>query len=174
MAVWFAHLASYLVGFAGSALLITRVWRERGKPLALSLYPRDRWGILRAVLIVVDGGAGGVVAILCASLISFYDRSVIKKKDRGISVRSGQFEFVKLNTARWEGRDLYHSLLNLNWPQFIGCLFGTYALLNAFCSPRFICWAARAWLKCRRVPSPARFSSASKRWPPLATATCIR
>ena len=68
--------------------------------------------------------AGRLAAILCAALISFYDRPVIKKKDKGISVRSGQFEFVKLNTARWEGRDLYHSMLNLSWPQFMGCLLG--------------------------------------------------
>ncbi len=73
------------------------------------------------------------MAVLCAPLISFYDKPVIKKKEsRGIAVRSGQFEFVKLNTARWEGRDLYHSLLNLGWPQFAGCLFGTYLLINAF------------------------------------------
>ena len=51
IAVWFAHLASYLVGFTGSALLIGRVWKERGKPLVLALYPRNGWGILRAVVI---------------------------------------------------------------------------------------------------------------------------
>ena len=55
-----------------------------------------------------------------------------KKESRGISVRSGQFEFVKLNTARWEGRDLYHSMLNLSWPQFIGVLLGGYTLINVF------------------------------------------
>ena len=54
----------------------------------------------------------------------------MRNKDRRVSVRSGQFEFVKLNTAHMEGRDLYHSLLTLNWPQFIGCLLGAYALIN--------------------------------------------
>ncbi len=53
-----------------------------------------------------------------------------KKESRGVSVRSGQFEFVKLNTARWEGRDLYHSMLNLSWPQFIGVLLGSYLFIN--------------------------------------------
>ena len=51
MAVWFAHLASYLVGFTGAAVLIFRVWQARGKPLVLALYPRDRLGVLRAVVI---------------------------------------------------------------------------------------------------------------------------
>ena len=54
----------------------------------------------------------------------------MKKNDRRVSVRSGQFEFVKLNTARWESRDLYHTLLTLSWPQFIGCLLGAYTLIN--------------------------------------------
>ncbi len=54
----------------------------------------------------------------------------MKKNDRRISVRSGQFEIVKLNTSRWEGRDVYHSMLTLNWPQFIGCLLGAYFLIN--------------------------------------------
>ena len=53
MAVWFAHMASYLVGFAGSAVLIAQIWRARGKPLVLSSYPRNPLGILRAVLITV-------------------------------------------------------------------------------------------------------------------------
>ena len=58
IAVWFAHLASYLIGFTGSALLIGRVWKERGKPLVLAMYPRDGLGILRAVVI------GTVVALI--------------------------------------------------------------------------------------------------------------
>lgn len=53
-----------------------------------------------------------------------------KKEARRVFVRSGQFEFVRLNTARWEGRDLYHSLLNLSWPLFTASLLGVYALLN--------------------------------------------
>ena len=54
----------------------------------------------------------------------------MKKKDRRVSVRSGQFEFVKLNTVRWEGRDLYHTLLTLTWQQFMACLLGAYAFIN--------------------------------------------
>ena len=53
------------------------------------------------------------------------------KAGRPVTMRSGQFEFVKLNTARWEGRDMYHSLLNLSWPEFIAFLAGAYALVNA-------------------------------------------
>lgn len=54
----------------------------------------------------------------------------MKKNDRRVSVRSGQFEIVKLNTARWEGRDIYHSMLTLSWPQFIAFLLGAYVLIN--------------------------------------------
>lgn len=59
MAVWFAHMASYLVGFTGAAVLIYRVWKERGRPMVLALYPHNRSGILRAVVI-----AGVVAAIV--------------------------------------------------------------------------------------------------------------
>ncbi len=51
MAVWFAHMASYLAGFAGSAGLIFQVWQARGKPLVLAVYPRHPLEILRTVLI---------------------------------------------------------------------------------------------------------------------------
>jgi hypothetical protein len=50
MAVWFAHGASYLVGLAGSALLCFRVWRARGRPSVISLFPRTRAAALRAGL----------------------------------------------------------------------------------------------------------------------------
>ena len=58
MAVWFAHMASYLVGFTGAGVLIFRVWKARGKPMVLALYPREGWGILRAVVIA------GIVALI--------------------------------------------------------------------------------------------------------------
>ncbi len=51
LAVWFAHLVSYLVGFAGSGVLIYRVWKERGKPMVLALYPSGGLAILRATTI---------------------------------------------------------------------------------------------------------------------------
>ena len=53
MAVWFAHLASYLVGFAGAGGLIFQVWKERGRPVVLTLYPRRPRAILRAALLVM-------------------------------------------------------------------------------------------------------------------------
>ena len=42
------------------------------------------------------------------------------------------FEFLKLNTAGWEWRDLYHWLLTLSWPRFAAFLFGSYLVLNTF------------------------------------------
>lgn len=58
MAVWFAHIASYLAGFIGGAVLIYRAWRERGRPRAISLFPRTRFGTLRAL--TLGGIAVGV------------------------------------------------------------------------------------------------------------------
>lgn len=48
MGVWFAHLASYLVGIGGGAWLIHRFWRERGRPRVFQVLPSDRtgWGRL--------------------------------------------------------------------------------------------------------------------------------
>jgi inward rectifier potassium channel len=47
-----------------------------------------------------------------------------------ISVRSGQTEFLKLNTSGWEGRDLYQWLLSLRWPSFAAFVAAVYVLLN--------------------------------------------
>jgi hypothetical protein len=58
MAVWFAHCASYLIGLSGGALLIVRIWRERGKPHAITLLPRTPPAIARALIVAV------VVAII--------------------------------------------------------------------------------------------------------------
>lgn len=52
MAVWFAHGASYLVGVAGGSLLIYRIWRERGRPRVLTVFPRTRAAGVRAVILV--------------------------------------------------------------------------------------------------------------------------
>jgi hypothetical protein len=52
MAVWFAHAASYLVGLGGGALLVFRVWRVRGRPGVLSIFPRSPIAILRATVII--------------------------------------------------------------------------------------------------------------------------
>lgn len=58
MAVWFAHGASCLVGLTGSAILVLRLWRERGKPRVLALVPRSPLAIARALIL-----AGVVVFI---------------------------------------------------------------------------------------------------------------
>ena len=52
MAVWFVHGASYLVGVAGGSLLIVRIWRERGRPHVLSVFPRTRAAVVRAVILI--------------------------------------------------------------------------------------------------------------------------
>ncbi len=53
MAVWFAHAASYLAGFAGSAWLAARIWRRRGKPPVFALFPTTPAGIIRALLLLL-------------------------------------------------------------------------------------------------------------------------
>ena len=52
------------------------------------------------------------------------------KRPRHIRVRSGQFEFVKLNAKKFDLRDTYHLILTLNWPGFAGFVFGIYLLIN--------------------------------------------
>ena len=52
------------------------------------------------------------------------------KKAAPISVHSGQVEFLKINAVRWEWRDIYHWLLTLSWPCFIGVLLALYLLVN--------------------------------------------
>ena len=51
IAVWFAHSASYLVGFLGGAFLILRIWKQRGKPHIIALLPRTPWAVARFVLL---------------------------------------------------------------------------------------------------------------------------
>lgn len=53
MAAWFAHGASYLVGLAGGSFLCLRIWRERGRPPVLSIFPRTRVAAIRAILITI-------------------------------------------------------------------------------------------------------------------------
>ena len=48
-----------------------------------------------------------------------------------VSVRSGQIEFLKINAVRWDWRDIYHWMLTLSWPRFIGVLIALYLLVNA-------------------------------------------
>src|SRR5438132_2412431 len=52
------------------------------------------------------------------------------RRQSQIRVRSGQFEFVKLNAEKFEWRDTYHFILTLSWPWFAGFVFGIYLLIN--------------------------------------------
>ncbi len=55
----------------------------------------------------------------------------MKKSTRNpVSVRSGQVEFVKVNTDAWKWRDVYRWLLSLKWPQFAGFVASVYVGLN--------------------------------------------
>jgi inward rectifier potassium channel len=54
----------------------------------------------------------------------------MRRRQRNIRVRSGQFEFVKLNAKKFDWRDSYHFILTLSWPQFAGFVFGVYLLIN--------------------------------------------
>jgi hypothetical protein len=53
MAVWFAHIASYLTALAGATFLILRIWIQRGKPPILALIPRTKLAIIRALILAV-------------------------------------------------------------------------------------------------------------------------
>ena len=54
----------------------------------------------------------------------------MRKGPRNVRVRSGQFEFVKLNAKKFDLRDTYHLILTLSWPGFAGLVFGIYLLIN--------------------------------------------
>ena len=47
-----------------------------------------------------------------------------------VSIRSGQVEFVKVNTDAWKWRDVYRWLLGLRWPQFAAFVGSLYIGLN--------------------------------------------
>ncbi len=55
LAVWFAHGASYLGGLAGAFLLISRIWRERGRPRILALIPTNRIALARLAILIALG-----------------------------------------------------------------------------------------------------------------------
>ncbi len=67
----------------------------------------------------------------------------MKRKHQPVSVRSGQVEFLKLNTEKREWRDAYQWLLALSWPQFglfvggvylaLNCLFGLLFMVGGNC-----------------------------------------
>jgi inward rectifier potassium channel len=54
----------------------------------------------------------------------------MRRSPRPITVRAGHREFVKLNTRKYEWRDVYHFILTLNWPRFAGLILGIYILTN--------------------------------------------
>jgi inward rectifier potassium channel len=56
----------------------------------------------------------------------------MRRSPRHIRVRSGQFEFVKLNAKRFDWRDTYGLILTLSWPAFAGVVFGTYLINFVF------------------------------------------
>ena len=45
-------------------------------------------------------------------------------------MRSGEVEFVKVNTDAWRWRDVYRWLLSLGWPQFAALVGALYIALN--------------------------------------------
>ena len=47
-----------------------------------------------------------------------------------VSIRSGQVEFVKVNTGRVDWRDAYQWTLALSWPQFAAFVATVYIVLN--------------------------------------------
>jgi inward rectifier potassium channel len=54
----------------------------------------------------------------------------MRRRSRKIRVRSGQFEFVKINAKKFDWRDTYHFILTLTWPGFAGLIFGVYLIIN--------------------------------------------
>jgi inward rectifier potassium channel len=52
------------------------------------------------------------------------------RRNRGISIRSGSVEFVKVGTDKWKWRDIYRWLLGLSWPQFAAFVGLVYVALN--------------------------------------------
>ena len=54
----------------------------------------------------------------------------MKRAAAPVSVRSGNLEFLRINSAVWEWRDLYHWLLSLSWPRFGSFIVGCYLAMN--------------------------------------------
>ena len=63
--------------------------------------------------------------------MSVHDKLRVRRS-REVSIRSGQVEFVKVNTDAWQWRDIYRWLLGLNWPQFALFVGAVYVGLNLF------------------------------------------
>ena len=52
------------------------------------------------------------------------------KKNKTVSMRAGQIEFLKVNTEGWEWRDAYQWLLGLRWLSFAAFVAAVYTALN--------------------------------------------
>ena len=53
IAVWFAHAGSYIAGLYGGSTLVFGIWRERGKPAVLALFPRTPAAAFRSGILVL-------------------------------------------------------------------------------------------------------------------------
>lgn len=47
-----------------------------------------------------------------------------------VAVDDGNFGIVKINASQRDWRDVYHWLLTLRWPSFVGVLIGIYLVVN--------------------------------------------
>jgi inward rectifier potassium channel len=56
----------------------------------------------------------------------------MKRSPVPIKVRVGHREFLKVNTTRYDWRDIYHFILTLSWPRFVCMLLAAYILINLF------------------------------------------
>ena len=56
MGVWWAHCASYLVGLVGAGVLCFHIWKARGRPPVISVFPRTRGACLRAAVLAAAVG----------------------------------------------------------------------------------------------------------------------
>lgn len=56
----------------------------------------------------------------------------VRKRSSSVTVRSGQFEFQKLNSGESDWRDAYHWILSLSWPRFVALITGVYLAINIF------------------------------------------
>lgn len=53
-----------------------------------------------------------------------------KRAPSTVLVQAGKMEFVKVNAAVWDWRDIYHWLLTLRWPPFCAFLLGAHLTAN--------------------------------------------
>ena len=56
----------------------------------------------------------------------------MKRASAPVSVRSGNLEFLRVNSDIRDWRDTYHWLLGLSWPRFALFLLGSYLAVNFF------------------------------------------